>query len=157
MQLYQNLLTEQELTVINTTLRGHHWGFYYTSTDPSKPIWNFDKKMGEPLARVIASKLEGYQLLDWHINGQTKLMDASMHNDAHGGCTHAFIFFPQKWEYVWGGRLHLFPEKMSPIIITPEQNTGLLFESSIPHYAEGVHYNASFLRTTIGLKLRKTA
>mgnify|MGYP000499941429 FL=1 len=155
MELYKNLLTELEITYINKTLRGSHWGYGYTSSSSDKPIWNFDKEKSKPIAELIFSKLEGYTLDDWHINGQTRLMDGGVHQDHHEGSTHSFVFFTQGWEYLWGGRLHLCPVDASPIVITPEPNMGILFDSSIPHYAEGVAYTQTFLRTSIGLKLSK--
>ena len=155
MFLCHNLLSEQDLSLINKTLRKSHWGYEYTSTDLNKPIWNFDKEHAEPLARIVASKIEGYTLTDWNINGQTKLMDGAVHTDSYPECTHVFVFFPQEWKYSWGGRLHLFPKDNDPIVITPMQNMGILFDSSIPHYAEGVNQDFKWLRTTIGLKLFK--
>lgn len=154
-QIYQNILVETQLSDINKILRQPRWGYGYTSTDANKPIWQFDKDYGKEIAELIASKLQGYKLVDWHINGQTRCMDGAPHVDSYTGCTHAFVFFPQKWDYLWGGRLHILPQDSSPVCITPIMNTGVLFDAEIPHYAEGVSYTEKWLRTTIGLKLNK--
>ncbi len=153
-QLYENVLTDAELEFINTTLSQSKWGYGFVSTDKNMPIWNFDKEAGEPIARLIHSKLNGYVLQDWHINGQTRCMDGARHTDNYN-CTHSFVFFSQEWKFEYGGNLNLFPQNESPIIICPRKNIGVLFDSSIPHYAESVNYNFSLMRVSIGLKLNE--
>ena len=151
MKFYNNLLSSSELEYVTTTIQGDHWGFGYISTDVNKPIWNFDKIKGKPVAELIASKLEGYKLDDWHINGQTFGLDGSPHTDSYSGCSHAFVFFFQEWEYTWGGRLHIF--KDIPVVITPQKNFGVLFDASLLHYAEAPLVPT--LRISIGLKLNE--
>ena len=152
MKFFNNLLTDLELEFVAKSITGDHWGFGYISTDRNKPIWNFDKQVGKPIAELIVSKLKGYTLNDWHINGQTFGLDGSPHTDSYCGCSHAFVFFFQDWEYTWGGRLHIFKEN-KPIVITPEKNFGVLFDSSLIHYAEAP--TVPMLRITIGLKLNE--
>jgi hypothetical protein len=149
MKFYNNLLTEPELHDINTVLLGQRWGFGYTSTDSNKPIWNFDKAHGKEIAQLICNKLDGYQLDDWHINGQTFGLHGAPHKDSN--CTHAFVFFTQDWDYTWGGRLHIFTEE-TPVVITPQKNFGVLFDSNLVHYAEAPLVPR--LRISVGLKLR---
>jgi hypothetical protein len=149
MKFYNNLLTESELEFVNKTLSGDHWGFGYISTDSNKPIWNFDKQLAKPVAELITSKLDGFVLDDWHINGQTIGLSGSPHTDSYSNCSHAFVFFFQEWDYTWGGRLHVFKEH--PIVITPQKNFGVLFESNLLHYAEAPV--VPILRISIGLKL----
>ena len=96
--------------------------------------------------------MEGYRLDDWHINGQTFGLTGSPHTDSYSGCTHAFVYFFQNWEYTWGGRLHILKET-EPMIITPERNLGVLFDANILHYAEAPL--VPILRISIGLKLNE--
>lgn len=152
MRIYNNLLSETELKFVTETISGDNWGFGYTSTDQSKPIWNFNKALGKPIAELITSKLEKYKLDDWHINGQTFGLGGSPHTDSYSGCSHAFVFFIQEWEYTWGGRLHIF-NKDSVNVITPQKNTGVLFNASLMHYAEAPL--VPILRISIGLKLNE--
>ena len=70
-EIHRNLLSINELEEIQQILTKSYWGFGYISNDMEKPIWNFDKQLSYPIAQCIASKLEGYRLDDWHINGQT--------------------------------------------------------------------------------------
>jgi hypothetical protein len=150
-KFFNNLLSDSELEFVDKTITRDHWGFGYISTDKSKPIWNFDKQAGKPVAELIASKLKGYKLDDWHINGQTFGLDGSPHTDSYSGCSHAFVFFIQDWEYTWGGRLHIF--KDNPVVITPEKNFGVLFDANLLHYAEAPL--VPILRISIGLKLNE--
>ncbi len=150
MKFYNDLLSPDELRFVQNILSGDHWGFGYTSTDANKPIWNFNKSLGETVATLIASKLE-YKLDDWHINGQTFLLDGSPHTDDYNRCTHAFVFFPFNWEYVWGGRLNIMTSP--PTIVTPQCNFGVLFKSSLVHYADAPV--APVLRISVGLKLNE--
>ena len=152
MKFFNNILSESELDFVNKTIRGDHWGFGYISTDANKPIWNFDKAKGKPVAELITSKLGNYKLDDWHINGQTIGLDGPPHTDSYSNCSHAFVFFFQDWEYTWGGRLHIFKEN-SPMVITPQKNFGVLFDSSLVHYAEAPI--VPILRISIGLKLNE--
>ena len=152
MKLFNNLLSDSELEFVGKSITGDHWGFGYTSTDNNKPIWNFDKDIGKPVAELIASKIEGYKLDDWHINGQTLGLDGSPHTDSYSDCSHAFVFFFQDWEYTWGGRLHIFKEN-KPMVITPQKNFGVLFDSNLVHYAEAPLVPT--LRISIGLKLNE--
>lgn len=154
MKFYKDLLSESELDFVNKSLAGDHWGFGYISTNHSQPIWNFDKQLGKPVAELIASKLDGYRLDDWHINGQTFGLTGSPHTDSYSGCTHAFVFFYQDWDYVWGGRLHILKET-GPVVVTPQKNFGVLFDSKIVHYAEAPL--VPLLRISIGLKLYDTS
>lgn len=151
MKFFNDLLTDSELDFVQRSITGDRWGFGYTSTDRNKPIWNFDKQLGKPVAELIASKLQGYKLDDWHINGQTFGLDGSPHTDSYSGCSHAFVFFIQDWEYTWGGRLHIFTDK--PVVITPKKNFGVLFDSNLVHYAEAPLVPT--LRISIGLKLHE--
>ena len=148
-QVINNVLTEDELTFVDNTLVGDHWGFGYISNDHNKPIWNFDKQLAFPVCNLIVSKLEGYILEDWHINGQTFQLNGSPHQDSYGKCTHAFVYFPHYWEPTWGGGLHIVNE----MSIIPERNTGVLFDASKFHYASAPL--VAKLRISIGLKLRK--
>jgi hypothetical protein len=150
MKYYSNLLSETELAWVNSVTSGERWGFGYTSTDKNKPIWNFDKASAKPVAELIASKLDEYVLNDWHINGQTLGLHGAPHTDAYRSCTHAFVFFPQDWDYTWGGRLHIFTDR-SPMAITPEKNSGILFDAKLVHYAEAPL--VPVLRISVGLKL----
>ena len=152
MKIYTNILSEAELHYCNNVISNERWGFGYTSTDNNKPIWNFDKQLGEPIANLICSKLDDYELDDWHINGQTFGLHGSPHTDSYSNCTHAFVFFFQEWQYTWGGRLHIFTDT-SPVIITPQKNSGVLFDSKLVHYAEAPV--VPMLRVSIGLKLNK--
>jgi len=150
-RIYSDLLTEDELSFVQREISGNHWGYGYISTDASKPIWNFDKQRGKPVAELIASKLD-YRLTDWHINGQTMGQSGSPHKDEYDQCDTAFVFFFQDWNYEWGGRLHIFDTNTT--IITPQKNTGVLFDASLFHYAEAPVINT--LRMSIGLKLQST-
>ena len=173
MKYYNNVLNDEELNFVNFITNKDRWGFGYISTDPGTPIWGFNKDEGRPVAELITSKLDGYELLEFQINGQTIGLHSAPHNDwdwEYKGkgyvpipdgnsiklveCTHVFIFFFQHWEYQWGGRLHIF-EKNKPIVITPEKNTGVLFDASIKHYAEGPIKN-NIMRKSIGIKLKKS-
>jgi Rps23 Pro-64 3,4-dihydroxylase Tpa1-like proline 4-hydroxylase len=150
MKFYKDLLNQQELDFVAKTISGDHWGFGYISTDSNKPIWNFDKLIGKPVAELIASKLDGYTLDDWHINGQSIGLHGSPHTDSYSKCSHAFVFFFQDWDYTWGGRLHIFTDN-APMVITPEKNFGVLFDSNLVHYAEAPV--VPILRISVGLKL----
>jgi hypothetical protein len=153
MKILKNFLLENQLASVDQLLSKSCWGFGYTSTDPYKPIWNFDKEQGKFIADIVFSKLKGYELVDYHINGQTPLLNAAVHEDTdHGKCTHTLVFFPHKWMYTWGGRLHIFLES-DIAIISPERNLAVLFDASKPHYAEAPTEMA--LRVSVGLKLRK--
>jgi hypothetical protein len=152
MQFYNNLLTDDELEFVTKTISGDNWGFGYISTDINKPIWNFNKQLGKPVAELISSKLNGYKLDDWHINGQTIGLSGSPHTDSYSNCSHAFVFFFQDWDYLWGGRLHVFTEE-KPFVITPQKNFGALFDSNLVHYAEAPL--VPVLRISIGLKLNE--
>ena len=155
MKYYNNVLNDEELNFVNSITNKDRWGFGYISTDPGTPIWGFNKDEGRPVAELITSKLDGYELLEFQINGQTIGLHGAIHNDKLVECTHVFIFFFQYWEYKWGGRLHVLPEKDKPIVITPEKNTGVLFNASIKHYAEGPIKN-NIMRKSIGIKLKKS-
>ena len=152
MQEFHNFLSESELEFVTKTITGDHWGFGYTSTDPNKPIWNFDKVLGKPVAELLVSKLDNYILKDWHINGQTFQLSGSPHTDSYNGCNYAFIFFPQDWNYLWGGRLHILNNDKTTII-TPKKNLGILFDASLIHYAEAPL--VPVLRISVGLKLHR--
>lgn len=151
MNIVNNFLSETELLTVNSILDNHGWKYGFISNDPEYPIWNFDKDLGEPVAKLIASKLPDYNLLDYHINAQTTTLSSSLHDDSSQGASHAFVFFPSFWDYMWGGRLHIFNRGQS-YVITPVKNMGVLFDASLPHYAEApVTKN---LRISIGLKLK---
>jgi hypothetical protein len=154
MQIIHNLLTNEELEFIQILLKEDRWGFGYYSTDRTKPIWNFDKEYGRPIAELICKKLENYSLSDWHINGQTMLMDGSPHTDDY--CDTAAIFFPNEWKYSYGGRLHIFKNNdlrnNESTIITPQKNMVVLFDPTLIHYAEAPN-SPGLLRISVGLKL----
>ena len=60
MKYFQNVLDEFELKKISDHLNADKWRFGFTSTDPDKPIWNFNQESGRTIAELIASKFEGY-------------------------------------------------------------------------------------------------
>jgi hypothetical protein len=150
MNYFTNFLSQAELKIVRELLDDAAWRFGYTSNDPNKPIWNFHKTKAGKIAEIVANKLIDYELVDYHINGQTIGLTADIHVDVN--CTHAFVFFPNKWKYVWGGRLHIFTDQ-GPQVVNPQENFGVLFDASLPHYAEAPVEN--ILRISIGLKLRK--
>ena len=153
MEILRNFLSENQLASVDHLLTKSCWGFGYISNDYNKPIWNFDKEQGKIIANMVFSKLEGFELVDYHINGQTPLLNAAVHEDSdHGACTHTLVFFPHRWMYTWGGRLHIFLDN-DMAIITPERNLAVLFDATKPHYAEAP--TEPILRVSIGLKLRK--
>ena len=152
MQYFNNVLTNEELFKIHSIVNTCKWGFDFWSNNPECPIWNFDKETGRPIAELLLSKLDKpYKLLDWHINGQTFQLSASWHCDNLAGCTHSFVFFPKEWQFEWGGRLHIKINDDEIMVINPIGNTGILFDASLPHYAEAPVVNK--LRISIGLKL----
>lgn len=152
--ILKDVLSRRELEWVSRTLGRPMWGYGFISADPSKPIWNFDKISGREVAKLVFSKLSGFELLDWHINGQTFGLDAAPHRDNGAGATHSFVFFPMPWDYLYGGRLHVLDG--DPQIITPEENTGVLIDASYLHYADGPSVHAKgYLRVSISLKLRK--
>lgn len=150
MKLKRNVLSDDELKYVQETLKQEKWGFGYVSTDYEKPIWNFDKQCGKQIAELLSSKFEG-TLIDWHINGQTYQLSGSLHDDSANGCTTAVVYFPFDWNFEWGGRLNIFNEN-GVMIITPEKNLAVVFDSKLKHYAEAPLTNK--LRVSIGLKLK---
>jgi hypothetical protein len=150
MRVTKKLLSEDELAVVASILAKPCWGYGFISNDPNLPIWNFSKEEGRPVAELIASKYDGYSLLDFHINGQTEQQMTAVHDDSANGATHAVVFFPYSWNYLWGGRLHIFGEQVS--VVTPEKNLAVLFDSKLPHYTEAPLTKS--LRVSIGLKLK---
>jgi Rps23 Pro-64 3,4-dihydroxylase Tpa1-like proline 4-hydroxylase len=150
MKLKRNVLSDDELKYVQETLKQEKWGFGYISTDYEKPIWNFDKQYGKEIAELLSSKFEG-TLIDWHINGQTYQLSGSPHDDSANGCTTAVVYFPFDWKFEWGGRLNIFNEN-GVMIITPEKNLAVVFDSKLKHYAEAPITNK--LRVSIGLKLK---
>ena len=155
MKYFTKLLKNWEIEKVEKMLSDSKWGFGFTSTDPDRPIWNFDNESGKVVAELVASKLEGYELTTWNINGQTIGQHGSWHIDQSSICTHVFIYFFQHWKYDWGGRLHLQTNDKDTTIITPERNTGILFDASIYHYAEAPIID-NIIRMSVGLKLLKT-
>jgi Rps23 Pro-64 3,4-dihydroxylase Tpa1-like proline 4-hydroxylase len=152
MIVLKDFLSEDERLSVVSALSHSAWQFGFISNDKSKPIWNYDKAIAKPAIDILMSKLQEYQLIDYHVNGQTLGQTASVHNDiCDGEATHALIYFPSSWEYTWGGRLHIFTEERARIV-TPEKNLAILFDSSLFHYAEGPTENV--LRLSVGLKLK---
>ena len=152
MQFFNNVVTEEEGIKIHNILTMPKWGFPNWSNDPECPIWNFDKEAGRPIAELLVSKLDkSYRLMDWHINGQTFQLTGSWHSDDIEQCTHTFVFFPEEWNYEWGGRLHIKVTENELMNILPIQNTGILFDATLLHYAEAPVNNK--LRISVGLKL----
>ncbi len=147
MIVQKNFLSPEELFFVRKILQNSAWGFGYTSTDPNKPIWNFDKQQGKPIAELLASKLD-YTLDDWHINGQTFKLDGSPHKDSYDRCNVAAVFFPYEWKADWGGLLHIEEN-----YIVPESNTIVIFDANKTHWAEAPV--VPVLRVSIGLKLFK--
>jgi hypothetical protein len=152
MNIFRDVLTDIELENVQSLLCGNGWGFGYTSNDKNKPIWNFDKTQSLIVAETIMKHLPNYILDDFHINGQTIGQVTAVHQDSANGSTNSFVYFPFPWNYTNGGRLHIFKNNI-PQSITPESNLGVLFDSELPHYAEGPTENV--LRISVGLKLRK--
>lgn len=150
-EIKQNFLETSDLDLVQRTLKEERWGFGYISNDVEKPIWNFDKTSGKPVASIIASKFSPLTMIDWHINGQTFQQSGSIHNDSANGCTTALVFFPHEWNFDWGGRLHIFTDN-GVMSITPEKNLCVVFDSRYPHYAEAPVVNK--LRVSIGVKLK---
>lgn len=150
MKIIKDFLSEVELLQVYKILDSHGWKYGYISNDVNFPIWNFDKELGKPIAELLSSKIPEYSLLDYHINGQTLQQSSSLHDDASQGATHALVFFPYFWDYFWGGRLHILGDNDSGII-TPQRNMAVLFDASLPHYAEAPL--TKDLRVSIGLKL----
>lgn len=150
MEIIKNLLDNDTLAIVQGLLSKSFWGFGYTSTDINKPIWNFDKEKGKEIAVMVSKKLPQFELVDWHINGQTYMLHGSPHTDAY--CTHAAVWFPNEWEFIWGGRLHIFTQQGIQII-TPEKNMAVVFDSKMMHYAEAPVVPK--LRVSVGLKLNK--
>jgi hypothetical protein len=152
MEIFRNVLPDTELETVQSILSGSAWKFGYVSNDKNKPIWNFDKMQSLIVAETIIKHLPEYILDDFHVNGQTNGQVTAVHQDSTNGSTHAFVYFPFHWNYTNGGRLHIFKNNI-PQSITPELNLGVLFDASLPHYAEGPTEN--LLRISVGLKLRK--
>lgn len=154
MKFFNKLLSSADLSTVVTLLNEPCWQFGFVSNDPAKPIWNFDKTKSKPIADIIAKHFTDFNLVDYHINGQTPGLEADVHIDAdYGNATHAFVFFPHAWEYPWGGRLHIFNNGSTPMIVTPDENFGVLFDASLPHYAEAPVVKN--LRVSIGLKFKE--
>ena len=120
MKIIKNVLLPEELRYVKHVLNQDRWGFGYLSTDPNKPIWNFDKESGKPVAELLVSKIN-YELSDWHINGQTFMLDGAPHTDVYSGCTTAAVFFPYEWHPSWGGLLHISNDSVVLCQILPEQ------------------------------------
>ena len=155
MKYIKNVLDDRELTTLSEFFKDNdYWGFLGNFYDNNKnPIWNFNRDKGRTIVELIASKLEGYKLVTWHINGQTLGQHGVWHTDHKFSCTHSFIFFFQEWDYQWGGRLHI-KDGNEIVIVTPEKNTGILFDASKEHYAEAPTESHLF-RMSVGLKLIK--
>ena len=151
MRIEQDFLEERELSQVHSILDTHAWKYGFISNDPNFPIWNFDKTVGKPIAELLLSKVPEYTLLDYHINGQTLNLSSSLHNDSSAGATHALVYFPYSWDYVYGGRLHIFSEQQVSII-TPSKNLAVLFDANLMHYAEAPV--TKHLRVSVGLKLK---
>jgi hypothetical protein len=152
MKIFENFLSNEELISVSEVLKLPRWEYGFISTDKDKPIWNFDKGSGKEIVNLLIPKLVDYELLDYHINGQTTLQDSSVHQDHWNGCTHTIVFFPNDWNYTWGGRLHIFDGNKTHII-TPQKNLAVMFESKLKHYAEAP--SVKTLRVSISLKLIK--
>lgn len=150
MQIIPNFLSADQLQSVNKILELERWGFGYVSNDPHKPIWNFNKEESKKIADILMEAIPDYTLADYHVNGQSIMQSGAPHTDSSCGCTHALVFFPYKWDYTWGGRLHVFTDN-GVGIITPEQNLAVLFDSSLTHYAEAPV--VPVLRVSVGLKL----
>ena len=147
MKITHNVLTDLEIKNVQSILMQDRWGSGYISTDPTKPIWNFDKEVGKPVAELLASKLSGYSLSDWHINGQTFLLDGSPHKDSYVECDTAAVYFPFNWDKSWGGALHIEED-----LFFPQKNSLVIFDANIMHYAEAPI--VPVLRIFVGLKLK---
>ncbi len=143
--IINNFLSIEELEFVRKILSQDRWGFGFLSTDPSKPIWNFDKQTATPIALLLASKLK-LDISDWHVNGQTFMLDGAPHTDNYSGCDTAAVFFPYEWKPEWGGGLHVDGD-----VIIPECNKIVIFDASHIHWAEAPL--APVLRVSIGLKL----
>lgn len=154
-EIVENVLPYDQLVQAQKKFGEPNWGFGFISTEYNKPIWNYNRYecVGVINNLMENERLKQFTLLDYHVNGQTTLLDGSMHRDSAGGITHAFVYFPYEWQYQWGGRLHITtPNGME--VITPKVNTGVLFDASYEHYAEGPSSRAtSKLRVSVGLKL----
>lgn len=154
-EVIQDVLPPHQLHLTQTKLLGPHWQFGFVSTDRNKPIWNFNKDECVSVVNNLMKhpKLKGFILHDYHVNGQTALLDAAFHKDSAHGVTHAFVFFPYEWNYQWGGRLHVrTPDGMQ--VVTPYENMGVLFDADYPHYGESPSLDGSArLRVSVGLKL----
>jgi hypothetical protein len=155
-QLFENCLSKTDLGILQRRLSEPHWGFGFISTDPNRPIWNFDKQEGADIAQMVMQAVpKEFELSDYHINGQTFGQDGAPHRDVQPNTTHAFVYFPQQWDYTYGGRLIIAANDIAHSIL-PRQNLGVLFPADLVHHAEGPStYAANRLRVSVGLKLRK--
>lgn len=149
MQILRNFLPSDTLDKVHQILKQERWGFGYISNDTTKPIWNFDKGCSKQIGDLMMPYLPEYKLEDYHINGQTFQLTGSPHQD--NGCTHALVWFPYGWDFTWGGRLNIIDNQIK--IITPDKNLGVLFDSSLYHYAEAPV--VPVLRVSVGLKLTR--
>jgi len=150
--LKKNLISREHLNIVRNVLDGPHWKFGYISTEPNRQIWGFDEKIANGLREYFSPYFPEYEIHSINCNGQTIGQQASLHHDSIKNVTHVAVFFPDRWQYIDGGRLHIFVEDGPPIIITPEENFAVIFPADLKHYAEAP--SANKLRRSVGIKMK---
>jgi hypothetical protein len=149
--------------VVSKTLKGNEWVFGQKSISQSStgfPFWQleltndqfFSKHFVGLIERAVNKKFE---MIHVYANGQTHGQPGSTHLDNPEPNYWTFLFYVNpEWNIEWGGET-VFSTENGMLAVTPEPNSGILFNSNIPHFGRDPSRHYSGLRVTVAFKLKE--
>lgn len=159
---YVDIFTDEERQEIQQYLKSPNWQFGHVSqkADIHKKFWIMNLAEHEFFNTYLFKKIQSlteknFDLLNVYANGQTYGQSGSWHLDSENLNDYTFLYYANlKWNASWGGET-VFNVNNTLQYFIPKPNSGLLFPSSIWHYAKSASRDFFDLRTTIAFKLKE--
>lgn len=170
---YKNIFSKLDIKNIYDNLA--NLPFYFNGTSNSNTndfsndgkytFWNCELNENTIYTKYFLNKIEKisnkkFKLNRVYVNAALYGTPGYPHTDDEEPNTYTFLYYlmNEKWDVRWGGKtcFDLSTETENKyMFIVPEYNKGVLFESSIVHWAEDVNRDYKGIRMTIAWKLKE--
>jgi hypothetical protein len=162
LQVFENVIPEShyndEYMILKT---GSGWRFVGNSAIGSEhaiPFWYYDLNDRPFYTSFLFNRIqeitgEEFELKSVYANGQTYGLCGDIHIDDPLDYARTFLIYMNPvWDIRWGGATVLY-DNGKIHTYTPRPNSGILFNSYIPHYGSEPTRHCKELRITVAFKL----
>jgi hypothetical protein len=157
-----NILDPDEFEYVQQSLvYGEQWAFNLKSNPDGNRFWTrvlieipfYSYRMDEKVRKLINCSKDQYNLVELFANGQPYGCPAQFHTD---NSDESFVFYANEiWDPQWNGLTIFRKENGEMESVFPYPNSGIHFDSKIPHFGQEPSRMSPEMRVTIAFKYRK--